>query len=576
MKIVLVFYLLIFPLHATASDYMEMTHPNKLALIVTQSNYVNFTPLPSSQVDGERMKSSLEGLGFKVDIYSDSDFTNILDIEDLGISPFRSKIKEGDLVLLYFSGHGFSHSGYNFFVPADMNSPIPESRVPLDALLLESVALSISQRKPAAILMLVDACRSFPGIIQQDGRRNSTITQKGPYNSSNSVDLQINLIAGFASRPGQAALTRSLQDEPSFYTKHLAQHITHEDLRFEDVHKQTSAMVLLETEDKQQPTTFDWTLLTLYLNPTDKTRKLQREKWTGALHSNSVDAVRLFVKMNPLSPYLDAAKRWLKDAKSLRSPTSFSRLSPLEVDKAWVLNHDTSKNAYVKAVQSGSPIAFPRLLTARNDRSPITCHADRSGDNNELCEMASLIASVDKTVFTSEAYLRDKPSHKHSPSKLAKPNTTFAVDNLKPIIKKEQLWLMGSTHTDHHDLFGNRSSFIPFPDNNYVDKLSIGTPILELDILDNPDNFPGLINREKLENDVNKVKSDGYRITWVSISSGRALETSPDELAEKSIHARLVLSQLNIDSKRITSILESPTVEEDSMKARIFGYKLLN
>ena len=30
MKIVLVFYLLIFPLHATASDYMEMTHPNKL------------------------------------------------------------------------------------------------------------------------------------------------------------------------------------------------------------------------------------------------------------------------------------------------------------------------------------------------------------------------------------------------------------------------------------------------------------------------------------------------------------------------------------------------------------------
>ena len=135
---------------------------------------------------------------------------------------------------------------------------------------------------------------------------------------------------------------------------------------------------------------------------------------------------------------------------------------------------------------------------------------------------------------------------------------------------------MGSTHTDHHDLFGNRSSFIPFPDNNYVDELSIGTPILELDILDNPDNFPGLINREKLENDVNKVKSDGYRITWVSISSGRALETSPDELAEKSIHARLVLSQLNIDSKRITSILESPTVEEDSMKARIFGYKLLN
>ena len=85
MKIVLVFYLLIFPLHATASDYMEMTHPNKLALIVTQSNYVNFTPLPSSQVDGERMKSSLEGLGFKVDIYSDSDFTNILDIEDLSL-----------------------------------------------------------------------------------------------------------------------------------------------------------------------------------------------------------------------------------------------------------------------------------------------------------------------------------------------------------------------------------------------------------------------------------------------------------------------------------------------------------
>lgn len=89
------------------------------------------------------MKLFFEGLGFKVDIYLDSDFINILDIEDLGISFFRSKIKEGDLVFLYFLGYGFFYFGYNFFVFVDMNSLIFEFRVFLDVLFFELVVFFI-------------------------------------------------------------------------------------------------------------------------------------------------------------------------------------------------------------------------------------------------------------------------------------------------------------------------------------------------------------------------------------------------------------------------------------------------
>lgn len=101
---------------------------------------------------------------------------------------------------------------------------------------------------------------------------------------------------------------------------------------------------------------------------------------------------------------------------------------------------------------------------------------------------------------------------------------------------------MGLIYIDYYDLFGNRSLFIFFFDNNYVDELLIGMLIFELDILDNLDNFLGFINREKLENDVNKVKFDGYRIIWVSIFLGRVLEIFFDEFVEKFIYVRLVLS----------------------------------
>lgn len=82
-------------------------------------------------------------------------------------------------------------------------------------------------------------------------------------------------------------------------------------------------------------------------------------------------------------------------------------------------------------------IVFLCLFIVRNDRFFIICYVDRSGDNNEFCEMVFLIVSVDKIVFIFEVYLRDKFSYKYSLLKFVKLNMIFVVDNFKLIIKKE-------------------------------------------------------------------------------------------------------------------------------------------
>ena len=69
-------------------------------------------------------------------------------------------VKEGDMVLLSFSGHGLQVGGENFLCPVDGELNKPESMIPTDAI------YEMLKGCPASLkVMLVDACRNdpFPG-----------------------------------------------------------------------------------------------------------------------------------------------------------------------------------------------------------------------------------------------------------------------------------------------------------------------------------------------------------------------------------------------------------------------------
>ena len=77
------------------------------------------------------------------------------------IDQFKSKLRQGDVALFYFAGHGLQVDGQNYLVPIDakMNS---RSRVAYEAVKLSDVSNALAQGNITNNIIIIDACRNDP------------------------------------------------------------------------------------------------------------------------------------------------------------------------------------------------------------------------------------------------------------------------------------------------------------------------------------------------------------------------------------------------------------------------------
>jgi hypothetical protein len=141
------------PSHAQAETYDQSTQPGRHALVIGNASHAHLAPLPSAREDMQRVSEQLKALGFvvmTVDGLASADIFN-----DEVLPKFRSQLRVGDLVIFYFSGHGFSYGPDNFLAPQDLPATLTRTDP-------AGVGLAASAAKDgAAGAGLVDAYRAW-------------------------------------------------------------------------------------------------------------------------------------------------------------------------------------------------------------------------------------------------------------------------------------------------------------------------------------------------------------------------------------------------------------------------------
>src|SRR5207248_2045836 len=87
-----------------------------------------FQSLRNAVNDAREMAKALSELGFSVDKLENG---TLKDMQRSG-REFVSKVRPGDVVLVYYSGHGIQYHGENFLIPIDF-TPTTELAIPEDA-----------------------------------------------------------------------------------------------------------------------------------------------------------------------------------------------------------------------------------------------------------------------------------------------------------------------------------------------------------------------------------------------------------------------------------------------------------
>jgi hypothetical protein len=137
--------------------YSKAITQKRIALVVGNANYNSKTPLKNPIQDANLMEGTLKNLGFDVIKYTDIDLNKMRE----AIRDFTIKMKDYNVALFYYAGHGVQVDGKNFLIPVDAKL---ENQ---DACKWETFAVNDLmeefEKNPNNInIAILDACRSNP------------------------------------------------------------------------------------------------------------------------------------------------------------------------------------------------------------------------------------------------------------------------------------------------------------------------------------------------------------------------------------------------------------------------------
>lgn len=141
-----------------ASTTFDLTNQKRTALVIGNAAYTGAGELKNTVNDAEVMAATLKELGFEVMSVLDGSY------EDMKKAVYRygSAIRDVDVSVFFYAGHGLEIEGVNYLVPVDaeINSPLD---VKLKTIPLTGVLRTIEYANEDGLNMVIlDACRNNP------------------------------------------------------------------------------------------------------------------------------------------------------------------------------------------------------------------------------------------------------------------------------------------------------------------------------------------------------------------------------------------------------------------------------
>jgi len=540
--------------------------PRRLALVVGNADYQHLSSIPSAEVDARRMEVLLKDLHFQVSPVAT--LTSAVSFEETTLPDFRHQIEEGDIVVVYFSGHGFSYGQNNYLAGTDTPLQLDEQKLADHAVAVESLETYLAKKRPGLLLFIVDACRTIGGFIIKD-KQNQHGVEKG-YKSVQRVDSGINTLVAYGARQGTAALGSSEASRPSTFTEALLNNLPHQPGEFSSVFNDVSARVTIATGSAQQPGVQDWSDSDFYFLPDDKVSAREREAWLSALQSGIREQILYFSRRFSTSHYAHAARRWLSTHD--KDEPAYTLVFPPAVELSW------NTDAPVGISRADFGLAYARLhrvnddvgqtapawnpdtvgLVAASTKTPMLSPELLETLKSNLQSQAALIASTHLTAYVAP----DKASG--IGSRVAKGDNLQFVDFVESP-GTDSLWMQVRKPDD-------KLLYIPTSEK-LLAPMSIGHPLEEVIARTAPGDLPELIDESTIQQEFQQFKAARKSVSWVAI----AYEPSDQKNVQlqrqaRAAHTLRVLKKNGVPGIKITTTEVPQSGLGDGVRVRFFGY----
>lgn len=276
--------------------------PARWALAVGNEAYVGpeVSPLPKSPRDADSMATKLTSLGFTTMPLKDATW----DMFSSAVFDLRGRVKQDDIVLVYFSGHGFQHDNYNYLVPIGARLGEP-SLLARENVGVDWIIATLSESRPAVILLLLDACRQVR-FSTRNGQSKGLVQQQGMQR----IDVPPGALVGYAASPGRVAWTGDGDVANSVYTDRLLASLDTVDVDILNVLGEVRRQVWHATVGDQVPNDDNRLLGPVYLHPGPVAELREDTVWAGV--GSTLDLLTTFIEQFPGGRHVPEARAKLR------------------------------------------------------------------------------------------------------------------------------------------------------------------------------------------------------------------------------------------------------------------------
>lgn len=219
-----------------------MAADRRVALVIGNGTYRNAPVLANPVGDAEAMAAMLRKAGFdSVDLRLNLDS---LDLKR-AIRSFLLAVKESDIAVVYFAGHGIEINGTNYVIPIDA-----KLKTDFDAedegLTLDRIIRAVEPARRLRLIIL-DACRDNPFL----NKMQRTVSSRGIGAGLGKIEPEANTLVAYAARAGSVAEDGSGEHSP--FTTALLAHLPTPGLDIRVAFGRVRDEVLRSTGGNQEP-----------------------------------------------------------------------------------------------------------------------------------------------------------------------------------------------------------------------------------------------------------------------------------------------------------------------------------
>ena len=206
------------------------------ALVIGNAAYTQVGPLTNPRNDADDLAAILTSRGFTVIKKTDCTHKEM----DLAVKEFRASLKNNDVGLFFFAGHGMQIDGENYLAAVDTKAD-DETEAKHSCLALNRVIDTLEKSDTATNIVVLDACRDNP--FERAWHRSVSTRGLAP------VYAPKGTIIAYATSPGQVANDGAGRN--GAYTAALLKHIDTPDCSLESIFKRVRNTLSAATNGKQ-------------------------------------------------------------------------------------------------------------------------------------------------------------------------------------------------------------------------------------------------------------------------------------------------------------------------------------